>query len=106
MRMINTTIDIFGTIYTIEFAKTVTVERDGELKEVYGVTYYDSKLIQIASTVNGKKQPKEEMKLTLIHELIHAFLTTGQYLSCSGDEPLVEWLARCFNLLLKEKLIR
>ena len=43
---------------------------------------------------------KDDMKLTLLHELIHAVLDEGQYGNVSADEPMVEWLARCIKSLL------
>lgn len=45
------------------------------------------------------------MELSLLHELFHAVLAEGQYLSSTSDEPLVEWLARCTKHLIDQKVI-
>lgn len=44
------------------------------------------------------------MRRTLRHELFHAILCKGQYLNSSSDEPLVEWLALCTDLLYEQGL--
>ena len=51
------------------------------------------------------KQPDLEIYITLVHEIIHAVLDTGQYLEESQKEPLVEWLARCIISLLKQDIL-
>lgn len=41
-----------------------------------------------------------------LHELIHAILGTGMYGEVSGDEPMVEWLARSIYSLRKQDVIK
>lgn len=43
---------------------------------------------------------KNDAKIALIHELIHAILEEGQYSDPSSDEPMVEWLARSIKSLI------
>ena len=40
----------------------------------------------------------------MLHELTHSILDTGGYNNSSSDEPLVEWIARCLNSLLKQNV--
>ena len=66
-----------------------------------GTTNTAANEIHIArSDFYGNPVDSSEHKITLIHELIHAILNEGQYLSSSGDEPMVEWLARCIKSLM------
>lgn len=51
------------------------------------------------------KQPNSEIYVTLVHEIIHTILDTGQYLEESQKESLVEWLARCIVSLLKQDIL-
>ena len=106
MKLKDTKFNLFGTEYTIKYVDKIEDKnsRDEDV-EIYGQTIYCSREIKIAKTVYGEKQPLEEMRLTLLHEIMHAIFTSGQYLSCSSDEPLVEWVSRCLNQLIKEKII-
>jgi len=47
------------------------------------------------------------MTRTLLHEINHAIFTSGQYLDSNADEPLVEWVARCYcSILFKQKIFK
>ena len=98
----NKQFDIFGTIFTIKLVDTLD-EDDNNLH--YGLTEDNIKEIKISKEVMKAKQPNSEIYITLVHEIIHAVLDTGQYLEESQKEPLVEWLARCIISLLKQDLI-
>lgn len=95
-------IDIFGTIYTINIVDTLDKEDDEGNN--YGVTDYSSKTIEISRNIHGIEQSDSEMSLTLLHEIVHAILYTGQYNNCSNNEPLVEWLARCIYSLNNQNI--
>jgi Zn-dependent peptidase ImmA (M78 family) len=95
-------LDLFGTSYSISKVQSIEDENGSPL---YGITNYIEHTIEIATKINGRKVSKEEQKITLLHELFHAFLKEGQYLSCSSDEPLVEWLARCTNKAIEQKIL-
>ena len=99
----NKKIDIFGTKYTI---KIVDRLQDGDA--IYtGSTYHDSLIIKIAKYVNEAKMSNEEMTRTLLHEINHAILASGQYLDSNNDEPLVEWIARCYySILFNQKIFK
>jgi len=68
-------VDIFGTTYTINIVDTLD-KADDECN-YYGETEYSSKTIKIGRNVHSIKQSDTEMGLTLLHELIHAILSTG-----------------------------
>lgn len=98
----NKQFDIFGTIFTIKLVDTLD-EEDNLLH--YGLTKGNTKEIRISKEVMKAKQPDSEIYVTLVHEIVHAVLDTGQYLEESQKEPLVEWLARCIISLLKQDIL-
>lgn len=98
----NKQFDIFDTIFTIKLVDTLDKE-DNLLH--YGLTEGNTKEISISKEVMKVKQPDSEIYVTLVHEIIHAVLDTGQYLEESQKEPLVEWLARCIISLLKQDIL-
>ena len=98
----NKQFDIFGTVFTIKLVDTLD-EEDKLLH--YGITKCNTKEIRISKEVMKAKQPDSEIYITLVHEIIHAVLDTGQYLEESQKEPLVEWLARCIISLLKQDIL-
>ena len=99
----NKKIDIFGTKYTI---KIVDKLQNGDAIHT-GSTYHDSLIIKIAKYVNNAKISNEEMTRTLLHEINHAILATGQYFNSNDDEPLVEWIARCYySILFNQKIFK
>lgn len=98
----NKQFDIFGTIFTIKLVDTL--DKENNLLH-YGLTEGNTKEISISKEVMKVKQPDSEIYVTLVHEIIHAVLDTGQYLEESQKEPLVEWLARCIISLLKQDIL-
>ena len=97
----NKKIDIFGTKYTIKIVDKL----ENENSRCYGMTHYDSLIIEIARYIGNTKSSNEEMTRTLLHEINHAIFATGQYLQTNNDEPLIEWFARCmYSLIFKQKL--
>ena len=102
MKLEDNSIELFGTTYKIKFVDKIIDENDDEL---FGQTDPCQKVILIAKTINDVIVPKNEMEITLIHELIHAIFMTGQYIEQSDDEPLVEWTARCIYKLLNKGIL-
>ena len=98
----NKQFDVFGTIFTIKLVDTL--DKDDNLLH-YGSTEGNTKEIRISKEVMKVKQPNSEIYVTLVHEIIHAILDTGQYLEESQKESLVEWLARCIISLLKQDIL-
>lgn len=98
----NKQFDIFGTVFTIKLVDTLD-EEDKLL--YYGITKCNTKEIRISKEVMKAKQPDSEIYITLVHEIIHAILDTGQYFKEAQKEPLVEWVARCIISLLKQDIL-
>ena len=98
----NKQFDIFGTVFTIKLVDTLD-EDDNNLH--YGLTEDNTKEIRISKEVMKAKQPDSEIYITLVHEIIHAVLNTGQYLKKKKKEPLIEWLTRCIISLLKQDIL-
>lgn len=98
----NKQFDVFGTVFTIKLVDTLDKEDD---MLHYELTEGNTKEIRISKEVMKAKQPDSEIYVTLVHEIIHAVLDTGQYLEESQKEPLIEWLARCIISLLKQDIL-
>lgn len=97
-------VDIFGTKYNIMFTEN-PIDPDGE-RFSWGINDSCRKKILIATKdIDGKPINDDEIRLTVFHELVHAILGEGQYKSCTEDEPLVEWIAKCFNSFVKQGII-
>ena len=103
MELKNKSFNIFGTKYRIKFMNNVL---DEEGNWIYGRVDTSSKEIQVSIKLsNGKDIQKNELLITLYHEITHAILLAGQYTGYSNDEPLVEWLARCILSLKNQKIL-
>lgn len=98
---------IFESPWTIKFQDYVSTETDdGREIWAFGIAKPAERKIFISTkTEEGIPIPSSEIKLTVLHEVIHAFLVTGQYLSAYQDEPLVEWLARCIFSMINSKTV-
>lgn len=96
---------LFNTIWKIEYVDSIEIESNDGEHFSYGQADPLSHTIKIAKYVGGIKQSKEDIELTLLHELFHAMFITGQYGHCNSDEPLVEWLANCLLSLKKQKVL-
>lgn len=96
--------NIFGTKYSLRYKDSINA--DDPDRFTWGDTDGRIHQVQIATKdINGKAIDEDELDITLLHELFHAILSEGQYKSCSEDEPLVEWLARCTHSLKKQNII-
>ena len=99
----NKKIDIFGTKYTIKIVDKIEDE-DGYYR---GMTYHGKRIIELARYTDNVRISDNDIIETLLHEINHAILTTGQYLNPSSDEPLVEWIARCYySILFNQKIFK
>ena len=104
--LVNTTIDSNMAKQFLDVVITIvdTLDKEDNLLH-YGITEGNTKEIRISKEVMKIKQPDSEIYITLVHEIIHAVLDTGQYLEESQKEPLVEWLARCIISLLNQNIL-
>lgn len=104
MKYKNRTIRIFNTSYRILYVDNI--ETDNPNRTTMGETDFNLKIIRIrVLDREGHPVSRQEVELCLLHELFHAVLAEGQYLSSTDDEPLVEWLARCTKHLLDQKVL-
>ena len=92
------TIDIFGSKWKLKFVDKIDLEDDSNPD---GITDANKRLIAISTN-----QSDNEIIITLLHELIHAILDTGQYLNSSQNEPMVEFVARSLYSLTKQRLMQ
>lgn len=92
------TIDIFGSKWKLKFVDKIDLEDDSNPD---GITDANKRLIAVSTN-----QSDNEVMITLLHELIHAILNTGQYLNSSQNEPMVEFVARSLYSLTKQRLIQ
>ena len=94
----DSTIDIFGSKWKLKFVDKIDLEDDSNPD---GITDANKRLIAVSTN-----QSDNEVMITLLHELIHAVLDTGQYLDSSQNEPMVEFVARSLYSLTKQGLIQ
>ena len=103
----NRKFNIFGDIWTVHFKEQVfnSEKPDEEPQWVYGVaTSGAGKNIYISlKNANGEPLTEKDILNTIVHECVHAILISGQYLTETVDEPLVEFLAKGILSLLKSK---
>lgn len=96
--------ELFGTKW-----KVIFIDKVKETEEMYlmGNCSYVSGTIWVATQdKDGIPLREETIRINLFHELAHAILGTGQYNSCTNDEPLVEWIARCLNSLICQDVLK
>ena len=96
--------DLLGTDYIIKELKEIPVDNPDQYRtgETSGLHRY----IYVAKEARGVTIDDRRKRISLLHELFHAFLDEGQYSELSNNEPLVEWLARCTNAGLEQGIIK
>ena len=94
---------IFNTTWTVSFIDNFKNEtKEGEFK--FGDTNYELNKIRIATkTKEGQLLAEKTIKLTVLHEIMHAICGTGQYNDYSNDEPFIEWLANCIYSIKEQR---
>lgn len=98
--------NLFGKRYILKFVDTLDDDPSIEEGDVlYGVTRHPYGEIKVSKSVKDKVRDDDELEITKLHELFHAILDAGAYHNLNGDEPLVEWLARCTWTLKKQGVI-
>ena len=95
-------IDLFGEKYKIRYVDNIPSD-DGY---VYGQYNRVKGLIEVALLDDeGKPLSKETVRISLLHEIMHAIFSAGQYREQNDNEPLVEWCAKCLNQLIKSNIL-
>lgn len=95
-------IKIFNNIYTIKYVDEIPNDND---RFTFGRTNTIDKEILIATKGTNKNLPLNNIKLTLLHELVHVILDEGCYSEECANEPLVEWLAKGFKEIIDKNII-
>ena len=104
MNFRNRTFKIFNTTDKLKFVDNIESEDDNST--VLGTTDSSLKIIEIRTKDKlGKVINKNDLYITLLHEIIHAIFIEGQYLQANQDEPLVEWTAKCLKHLIDQKVL-
>lgn len=100
--MIDFSFNLFNTTWAVSFIDNFNEEVDKDTFKL-GDTNFETNNIRVATkTKDGKLLPESTIKITLLHEMMHAILSSGQYNACNDDEPLVEWLANCIYSLKEQ----
>lgn len=100
--MKNQKFKLFNTEWTIVYVDEIKREDDSFY---FGLTdYVCKKIFIVTKDSNDNPLSENEIKRTLLHELMHAILITGCFEDCN-TEPCVEWIANCLYSLLEQKII-
>lgn len=104
MEFKNRKFKIFDSTWNIKFEdKYFKADEGGTL---LGETDPNTRTIRISlRDINGNPYKKDNIRVTVLHELFHAIFLEGQYLNEYNDEPIVEWSAKCINSLLNQHVI-
>ena len=97
---------IFNSTWTVSFVDKIELPNSEGF--FFGHTNVSANKILIAlKDYDGNSLPQTTIEITVLHEIIHAILSSGQYESATNDEPLVEWLARCYySILFNQKIFK
>lgn len=99
--MKNYTFRLFNATWKVKFIDKFKETNEDQFK--FGETEHSNNTITIATKDReGKPLADNILELTILHEIVHAILGSGQYTSCTTDEPLVEWIANCLYTLKKQ----
>lgn len=95
---------LFGSTWTMKKVNKALVN-DGQW--AFGFTDAGNRTIEV-STIDDKdkKISNQEVRLTMLHEIVHSILETGQYHQTNMDEPQVEWIARCLLSLIDQGILK
>ena len=93
---------LFGSKWTIQFLDKIPTDDPSSFQ--FGLTDGVQRIIKVATKDReGNDFPENEIRLTVLHEVVHAIFDTGQY--DNSDEPMVEWIARCMYAILEQKIL-
>lgn len=104
MEFKNRKFKIFDSIWSIKFENKHFKAED--VGTIFGETDPNTRTIRISlKDINGNPYKEDNVRVTVLHELLHAIFFEGQYLSEYNDEPIVEWSAKCLNSLINQHII-
>lgn len=88
--------DLFGDIIDVCFLPKVCNKN----KWIFGDSNFAEQRIRLSLyKPSGAPLSPQQINQTFIHECVHIMLESGQFLNESNDEPLVEWLGKCINVM-------
>lgn len=91
--------NLFGDTIDVYFHDQVFSEED-ENHWIFGNSNYAEQVINISlKRPSGNALSPSQIKQTFVHECVHIMLESGQFYDESYNEALVEWLAKCINML-------
>ena len=92
---------IFNSTWTVSFIDKIELPNSEGF--FFGYTNVSANKILIAlKDYDGNSLSQTTIEITVLHEIIHAILSSGQYESATNDDPLVEWLANCIYSLKQQ----
>ena len=92
---------IFNSTWTVSFVDKIELPNSEGF--FFGHTNVSACKIQIAiKDFEGNPLPQTTIEITILHEMMHAIFSSGQYESATNDEPLVEWVANCLYSLKQQ----
>ena len=93
------TINLFGDDIDVCFHDKVFSDTDPEMW-IFGNCNFAERVINISlQSPSGRLLTSNQIKQTFVHEMVHIMLESGQYYNQSYNEGLVEWLAKCINMM-------
>ena len=102
---------LFDQAYTVKFCDKVYLDGEEETpKETssnwkYGYCRPSKGEICVSTKLHdGTPLSKDTIETTFLHELTHCIFAGGQYNEEFDDEPMVEWIGRCLQTLMKQKV--
>lgn len=91
--------DLFGDKFNVHFTDAVHDVDDND-HWIFGNSNYSECEINLSTkSPLGHPLKPEQIKQTFIHECVHMMLESGQYYNESCNEALVEWMAKCVNVM-------
>ena len=95
----NFSFNLFGDEIEVCFHDMVYSDEDNK-RWIFGNSNFAEQVINLSTKKpSGNLLTPEQIKQTFIHECVHIMLESGQYYDQSYDEGLVEWLAKCINMM-------
>ena len=107
MELKNRKFKIFGQTWKLNFVDDIVLNSaDGEEIHPKGTSNWEVSKIEIRkNSIEGKPFDEETIKISILHELMHALLDEGMFKDESQNEQLVEYLAKGVNSLLNQHVI-
>ena len=93
--------EVYISLMTMNQKKKIKKKIKKKKIKLFGETESPSRVITVSiKKPDGSKLSKDEIELTVLHEIVHSIFQTGQYINCD-----VEWTARCLKTLKEQHII-